>query len=112
MLALAAGMVAGGHAGERDHDRRTAVESGAVAPLDDLLAVVGKQVPGRVLRVELEDENAHGTRARWIYEVRILTSAGNVIEAKYDAVTLAPLGLRGAHEERREQKERKRHEAD
>jgi uncharacterized membrane protein YkoI len=68
------------------------------ASLDDALAAVQRTHPGRVLKVELErdDDGPPG----WVYEVKVLTGAGYVIEVKLDARTLELLGVEGGRSRR------------
>lgn len=64
-----------------------------VASLDAALAEVRRAYPGRVLKVELESED--DAVARWVYEVKVLTSDGHVLEVELDAVSLQLLGVEG-----------------
>ena len=64
-----------------------------VASIDALLATVQRDYPGRVLKVELERED--DGRGRWMYEVKVLTSTGNVVEIEIDAVSLERLRVEG-----------------
>ena len=60
--------------GKDDHDRaRQAVQAGQVLPLPTVLERLQREVPGQVLEVELEQE-----RDRWIYEIKLLTPAGQL----------------------------------
>lgn len=69
--------------GKDDHDRaRQAVLAGQVQPLPAVLERLQREVPGQVLEVELEQE--HGL---WIYEVKLLTPAGQLTKVKLDART-------------------------
>lgn len=66
-----------------EHDRaRRALEAGEILPLRMLLDRAEDRQPGRLLEVELEDE--HG---RIVYEFKILTPEGRVLELYYDART-------------------------
>ena len=68
---------------DEDHVKaRRLVESGAIQPLETILEQVQGQHPGRVLEVELEDEEG-----RYIYEIELLEASGQVWELKLDAVT-------------------------
>ncbi len=58
-----------------------------VASLRDLLAVVDKTHQGRILEVEMEQENVDG-KEMWVYEVKLLTRKGKVYELEYNAITL------------------------
>ena len=74
-----------------DDDHANAPAS--VAALDDALAVVQRIHPGRILKVELESED--DGPAAWVYEVKLLTRAGHVLEVKLDAVSLEVVGVEG-----------------
>jgi len=65
-----------------------------VTPLRSLLARVHESYPGRVLEVELERER-YGKNELWIYEVKLLTQRGSVIELEYDAISLELLEIKG-----------------
>lgn len=64
-----------------------------------LLERVREDFGGRVLKIELESESAGGAR-RWVYEAKLLTPQGHVIEAEYDATTLELLDFEGEREPR------------
>lgn len=66
----------------------------SVAPINHLLAIVQKDYPGRILEVELEQED-HSDGQVWLYEVKLLTRKGRVYELEYDAVTLKLLNIEG-----------------
>ncbi|MBL8269457.1 PepSY domain-containing protein [Steroidobacter sp.] len=61
---------------------RDALQRGEVLPLVKILAIATQQVPGDVIKVELENE-----KIGLIYEIKILTSTGRVREVKIDART-------------------------
>ena len=68
---------------DSDHDRaRQAVQSGQVLPLPAVLEALSREVPGQVLEVELEREDG-----RWIYEIKLLQSGGQLVKLKVDAQT-------------------------
>ena len=64
-------------------------------PLTKILEQVRAELPGEVLEVELEDEDeeeggAHGGRGRHgrlVYEFKVLTPDGRLVELYYDAAT-------------------------
>ena len=58
-----------------------------VASLRDLLAAVDKTHQGRILEVEMEQEDVNGKEI-WVYEVKLLTRKGKVYELEYNAITL------------------------
>ncbi|MFC4308782.1 PepSY domain-containing protein [Steroidobacter flavus] len=72
-----------GLADKKDNERqlvRDALLRGEVLPLQKILAIANQQVPGDVIKVELEQE-----KIGLIYEIKILTSTGRVREVKIDA---------------------------
>ncbi|MGQ0729647.1 PepSY domain-containing protein [Acidovorax sp.] len=88
--------------GKEDHDRaRQAVQAGQVLPLPVVLDRLQREVPGQVLEVELEQE-----RERWIYEIKLLTPAGQLTKVKLDARTAEVLRVRSR--ESREDQQRSR----
>lgn len=64
-----------------------------LAPVDDALAAAQRVHPGRVLKVELEREDDGA--AAWVYEVKLLTHGGHVLEVKLNAVSLEVIGIEG-----------------
>lgn len=81
LLALLALPGASVLAGEAEHDRvRREVFSGEILPLRDILDRAEAAHPGHFLEAELERK-----RGRAIYEIKILTADGRVMELKYDA---------------------------
>ncbi len=70
-----------------DHERaRAAVQAGQVLPLGTVLERLERSYPGQVLEVELEQDNG-----LWIYEVKLLTSGGQLVKLKLDARNAAVL---------------------
>lgn len=70
-------------AADGDHDRaRRAVERGEALPLQEVLARVGEDLPGRVVEIEIEREDG-----RWIYEIKVIDAAGRLREIHVDART-------------------------
>ncbi len=68
---------------DSDHDRaRRAVEQGLILPFKDILAKVQQAYPGQILEAELDDEDGI-----FVYELKILSSDGRVVEVVYDART-------------------------
>ncbi len=83
---------------DSDHDRaRRALDAGQVLPLPAILARVAQDYPGRVLEVELEDDNA-----RWIYEIKLVQPDGRMLKLEVDATDARILKARGRHRERSE----------
>jgi uncharacterized membrane protein YkoI len=86
-LLLAAGMLlvtmSGAAADDDDHEfARRALEQGRALPLADIIAKVARQVPGKVIEVELEDDD--GTL---VYEFKVLSPQGRLQEIEVDAAT-------------------------
>lgn len=67
-----------------------------VRPAVEALQVVQGRHPGRVLKVELEHEDDdHG--GGWLYEVKVLTARGRVLEVMVDAFDLRIVEVEGLH---------------
>ncbi len=95
LLALAA-VLGGGPAAAQtqfdDHERaRRMVQAGEIAPLRDVLGEMNKRFHGTMLEVELQ--NVDG---RWLYDIRLLTPAGWIIDLFYDAKTKQLVEVWGA----------------
>lgn len=76
---------------DSDHDRaRRAVEQGLILPFKDILAKVQQAYPGQILKAELDDEDGI-----LVYELKILSSDGRVVEVVYDARTGELLKAKG-----------------
>ncbi len=70
----------------RDHDRaRAAFQRGEIRPLDDILARLRPDFPGRLLRVDLNLENAGSQR--WVYQILVIGREGKVTRLRVDART-------------------------
>ncbi len=73
------------------HQRaRDAVQSGRIQPLQNVLAMVKRRFPGRVLDADLRDRG--GTP---VYSVKMLTPDGKVLSVSVDARNGRILGVRG-----------------
>ena len=83
----------GTYADSNTHRVQSAVDLGGIVKLDQVLEQARHQFPGRVLKVELEDEDDAPSGS--IYEVKILKSDGSVVEVEYDAKTLKLLEVEG-----------------
>ena len=69
-------------ADDDDHDfAKSALEQGRVLPLADIIAKVSRQVPGKVIEVELEDEDGS-----LVYDL-ILSPQGRLQEIEVNAAT-------------------------
>ena len=98
VIAAFVGVRADADEDEHDHDHeraRAALAAGEVAPLREILARAERDFRGSLLEVELERE-----RGRWVYELKLLTSGGAVVELVYDARTIELLGAKGRGLER------------
>ena len=72
-----------------DHERALqALREGEVRPLTDILDEVHDTVAGEVIEVELEREDG-----RYVYELKILTPSGRLVEVQVDAATGAVLEI-------------------
>ena len=79
VLACAQPLWAHGHA---DHDlARQALEQGRVLPLRTVLDKIERDHPGRVLKIEFEEDDG-----RFVYEIRLLQRDGRMAKLKVDAV--------------------------
>ena len=94
MLILLAALTVGVSRATADENKESMPMSVEVVPLRELLAVIHEKHPGRVLDVELEQEE-YGDRVIWVYEVKMFTRRGKVYELEYDAVTLKLLNVKG-----------------
>lgn len=75
-----------------DHDRaRAALRRGEVMPLRDIIAKAEEAFPGRLLEVELDEEDG-----RIVYEMEMLSPDGRLIKLVYDARTGTLLSAKGA----------------
>ncbi len=82
-LSLFAASLAAADGGRRDQDEaRAAVESGAILPLETILARVKGRLRGEIVKVKLERE--HGV---WVYEFRMVDPEGHLREIVVDAAT-------------------------
>lgn len=73
-----------------DHEQaRAAVRAGQVLPLPTLLERLQRTHPGKVLELELERD-----RGRWIYEVKLLRTDGQLLKLELDAGTGQVLDVR------------------
>jgi uncharacterized membrane protein YkoI len=69
--------------GDEDHDRaRQLRHQGVIQPLQRILRHAHSLHPGRVLEVELEEEQGH-----YIYEIELLDARGRVWNLEFDART-------------------------
>lgn len=97
-LLLTAVLSAGAQARDRgDHERaREAVVAGQILPLRTVLERLEREHAGQVLEIELESEDR-----RWVYEVKLLQSGGQLLKLEIDAGTGEVIGRRVRPNERR-----------
>lgn len=77
-------------AGKEDHvEARELLRRGQILPLDRILDIAQRHVPGDVIEVELEREERG-----WEYEVKVLTPAGRVRKISLNARTGAVLKIK------------------
>lgn len=80
-LALILAGCAAGLSFAGDHDRaHQALEAGEIQSLRQILDTVERDHPGKVVEVELDQENG-----AWIYEVKLLRSDGSRLKFDIDA---------------------------
>ena len=82
---------------EDEEAAEAALARGDARPVHELLQRVGSKFEGSVLKVELEHEDEGD--APWVYEVKLLTPQGDVLELAYNAATLELMGLEGQYRE-------------
>lgn len=79
------------HADDDDHERaRRALEAGEILPLRVVLDRVAVEYPGEVLEVELEREDGI-----WVYEIKLLSRDGGMLELELDAREASVLEVKG-----------------
>lgn len=98
-VALAAGLLMAAGPGMADSDEdefHKALKAHKIVSLQQLLAHVHRDFHARILKVNLAQVRHRG-QLRWIYEAKIMTPEGNVLELEYDANSLELLELEGEH---------------
>jgi uncharacterized membrane protein YkoI len=96
-MMLAAITSAPAWAADNDHERaRAALEAGQIRPLADILADVERRYLGRVIETELDHEDG-----RWVYELKLLPSTGQIYKLEMDASSGTVLRSKGPVQERR-----------
>lgn len=77
---------------EEDQDEVfEAVQKGYVRPFSEMFAAVERDLNGRIIHVELEEDDDI-----WIYELK-LNHNNNIIKVEYNAQTLEMLQIKGRH---------------
>ncbi len=68
---------------DSDQERaRRALREGRIRPLSEILAIVQPRLGGRVIEVELDEEDG-----RFVYEFKVMTPRGRIREVEVDAAT-------------------------
>lgn len=94
LVTLIAALALPAAADDDDHGRaRAAMAAGKIVSMEALLERVRADFPGRVLRIEVEDED--DAPSGWAYEVKVLGDDGVVVEVEYDAATLEVIEVEG-----------------
>ncbi|MCW8329981.1 PepSY domain-containing protein [Photobacterium sp. SDRW27] len=76
---------------DEDHDDvMEAVQQGLIQPFSALQATVSKQLNGRIIKVELEEDDDI-----WIYELKLIDSNNNIVKVEYEAKTLSIIEIKG-----------------
>ncbi|OEE76617.1 PepSY domain-containing protein [Vibrio ordalii] len=77
---------------EMDEDQDevyAAVQKGLIHPLSELYATIDKELNGRVIKVELDEDDGE-----WVYELKLMHD-NRVIRVEYNASTLELIAIRG-----------------
>lgn len=74
---------------EDQDDVYEAVQKGLIRPLSELYATIDKQLNGRVIKVELDEDDDE-----WVYELKLVHN-NNVIRVDYNATTLEIMAIKG-----------------
>jgi uncharacterized membrane protein YkoI len=82
---------------EEEKAAEAALARGDARSVHELLQRVGSKFAGGVLKIELE--HADEGDVPWVYEVKLLTPQGDVLELAYDAATLELIGFEGRYRE-------------
>ncbi|MGF1690941.1 PepSY domain-containing protein [Photobacterium kagoshimensis] len=76
---------------DEDHDDfMEAVEQGLIQSFSALQTTVARQLHGRIIKVELEEDDDI-----WIYELKLLDPQNNIVKVEYDARTLSIIKISG-----------------
>ena len=76
---------------EHDEDRaRAAVQRGEILPLEQVLAQLKSGVTGEISSIELEKEGGI-----WVYEFKLISPRGRMMEVSVDAKTGKLIGKKG-----------------
>lgn len=69
---------------------RDATSAGRIKPLQQILATVGREVPGRVVDVQLDERGSP-----WTYRIKVINEAGNVVTVNVNAETGRIMSVKG-----------------
>ncbi len=69
---------------------REATRAGRIKPLPEVLAKVEREVPGRVVDVQLDE-----SRRPWTYRIKVVDSGGHVMSVIVNAETGQILSVKG-----------------
>lgn len=69
---------------------RAATEAGKIRPLSEILQIVGRRVPGKVLDVQVDDVGSP-----WLYRVMVRGNKGDVTSVTLDAETGRIMEIKG-----------------
>ncbi|MGL5007746.1 MAG: PepSY domain-containing protein [Plesiomonas sp.] len=69
-----------------------ATQAGLIKPYSALLAQVEKDFYGRIIEVELDEDDGV-----WKYKLKLLGEKNNLIKVKYNATTLQVIKMKGCH---------------
>lgn len=87
LLVILAFLLAAPALADDDHDRaREALARGEIMPLSRILAVVEREVGGRVIEIDFDRDDG-----RYVYDIEVVSSDGRLMELKIDAATGAVL---------------------
>lgn len=69
---------------------RDAAGTGQIRPLPEILSTVGREVPGRVIDVQLNKRTKP-----WTYQIKVRTEKGNVVSVTVDAASGRIMSVKG-----------------
>jgi hypothetical protein len=113
ILLVAAGLVlatmSGARADDDDHDfAKRALEQGRALPLADIIAKVSPQAPGKVIEVELEDEDGPRSSRHLDPEVALFRLVHDDLDLPFHAPALSARRYAAGHRFRERERERER----
>ncbi|NIR29898.1 MAG: peptidase M4 [Gammaproteobacteria bacterium] len=80
VLIVTAPLTIGTARADEHEEARRLREAGDILPLEEVIARVRAEHPGRIIETELESEGG-----RYVYEIEVLEESGEVTEFKIDA---------------------------